>query len=201
MMELEVLTTPEQELYNLSEELMKLRAKAAELRRKIPAAEVQDYTFTGMNGEKITLSEIIGTHDELILIHNMGRSCRYCTLWADGFNGFTKHFESRAAFAVTSPDPYEIARKFSMERGWMFRLFSTEGTTFKSDMGFADANGEAQPGVSIFKKEADGRIVHVTKDYFGPGDDYCSIWNFFDLLPSGKEWEPQYHYISTVHKH
>jgi predicted dithiol-disulfide oxidoreductase (DUF899 family) len=198
---LEIITTPEQELYQLSDELMKLRAKAAELRRKIPAVEVQDYSLTGMSGEKVKLSEIFGYQDELILIHNMGRTCRSCTLWADGLNGFTKHFENRAAFALTSPDNYEIARKFSMERGWMFKIFSTEGTSFKRDMGFADISGEPQPGVSIFKKEPDGRIIHVTKDYFGPGDDYCSIWHFFDLLPSGKEWEPQYHYIQTTHKH
>ena len=198
---LEIITTPEQELYNFSEELRKLRAKAAEIRRKIPATEVEDYTFTGMSGEKVKLSEMFGTNSELILIHNMGRTCRSCTLWADGFNGFTKHFESRAAFAVTSPDNYETARKFSMERGWTFHLYSTEGTSFKRDMGFASVSGEPEPGVSIFKKEADGRIIHVTKDYFGPGDDYCSIWHFFDLLPMEKEWEPQYHYISTVHKH
>jgi predicted dithiol-disulfide oxidoreductase (DUF899 family) len=154
-----------------------------------------------MSGEKVMLSELFGSQNELILIHNMGRSCRYCTLWADGFNGFTKHFESRVAFVVTSPDSYEIARKFSLERGWTFRLFSTEETTFKRDMGFADEKGDPFPGVSIFKKE-DGKIIHVTKDFFGPGDDYCSIWHFFDLLPSKSEsWEPQYHYISTVHKH
>lgn len=186
----------------MSEELMKLRAKVGEIRRKIPPQEVQDYSFTGMSGEKTKLSEMFGSKNELILVHNMGRSCRYCTLWADGLNGFTKHFESRAAFAVTSPDDHETARKFSMERGWMFKLYSTEGTTFKRDMGFANEKGDPQPGVSIFKKETDGRIIHVTKDYFGPGDDYCSVWHFFDLLPSASDdWEPQYHYISTVHKH
>jgi predicted dithiol-disulfide oxidoreductase (DUF899 family) len=201
MLELEVVTTPEQELYNLTDELMQLRAKAAELRRKIPAVEVQDYTLTGMSGEKVKLSDMFGTNDEMILVHNMGRTCRYCTLWGDGLNGFTKHLESRAAFVVTSPDHYEIARKFSMERSWTFRLYSTEGTSFKKDMGFADDNGDVMPGVSIFRKESDGRIIHVTKDFFGPGDDYCSIWHFFDLLPSEKAWEPQYHYINTIHKH
>ncbi|MEI8133623.1 MAG: DUF899 family protein [bacterium] len=201
MLELEILKTPEQELYELTDELMALRARAAEIRRKIPAVPVENYSFTGMSGEQTSLLDMFGSHNEMILIHNMGRSCRYCTLWADGFNGFTKHFENRAAFVVTTPDNYEIARKFSMERGWMFRLFSTEGTSFKRDMGFASESGDVSPGFSIFKKEADGTIVHVTKDFFGPGDDYCSIWHFFDMLPSDTGWEPQYHYISTVHKH
>ena len=194
--------TPEQELFQLTDDLMKLRAKVAEVRRKIGAQEVMDYSFTGSSGEKIQLSEMFGSSSELILVHNMGRSCRYCTLWADGLNGFTKHLESRAAFVVTSPDNHDIQRKFAMERGWTFRLYSTEGTSFKRDMGFANEKDDPMPGVSIFKKAADGKIIHVTKDFFGPGDDYCSIWHFFDLLPSASdEWEPQYHYISTVHKH
>jgi predicted dithiol-disulfide oxidoreductase (DUF899 family) len=194
--------TPEQELFQLTDDLMKLRTKVAEVRRKIPAAEVQDYTLTGMSGEKIKLSEMFGSKDELILVHNMGRSCRYCTLWADGLNGFTKHLESRAAFVVTSPDDHETARKFAMERGWQFKLFSTEDTSFKRDMGFANEKNDPQPGVSIFKKEADGKITHIAKDFFGPGDDYCSIWHVFDLLPSASDdWEPQYHYIHTTHKH
>ncbi len=194
--------TAEQELFQLTDDLMKLRAKVAEVRRKIPAAEVQDYTMTGMSGEKIKLSEMFGSKNELILIHNMGRSCRYCTLWADGLSSSTKHFESRAAFVLTTPDDHETARKFAMERGWQFKMYSTEGTSFKCDMGFANEKNDPMPGVSIFKKEADGKIIHVTKDFFGPGDDYCSIWHFFDLLPSaGETWEPQYHYISTVHKH
>ncbi len=194
--------TAEQELFQLSDDLMKLRAKVAEVRRKIPAETVKDYSFTGSSGEKTMLSEMFGSSNELMLVHNMGRSCRYCTLWADGFIGFTKHLESRMAFVLTSPDNYEIQRKFAMERGWNFRMYSTEGTTFKRDMGFANEKDDPMPGVSIFRKEADGTITHVTKDFFGPGDDYCSIWHLFDLLPSASDdWEPQYHYISTVHKH
>ncbi|MDP4236828.1 MAG: DUF899 family protein, partial [Bacteroidota bacterium] len=162
--------TPEEELLQYSEDLMKLRAKGAEIRRRIPATEVPEYTFTGTSGEKVKLSEMFGSQNELVLIHNMGRSCRYCTLWGDGFNGFTKHFESRAAFALTSPDDHETARRFALERGWQFKLYSTEGTTFKRDMGFTDEKGEPLPGVSIFRKEPNGKIMHVTKDYFGPGD-------------------------------
>ncbi len=38
--------------------------------------------------------EMFGDKKQLLLIHNMGQGCRYCTLWADGFNGFLKHLES-----------------------------------------------------------------------------------------------------------
>ena len=39
------------------------------------------------------------------------------------------------------------------------------------------------PGVSVFEKSADGTIRRVAKDFFGPGDFYCNIWHFLDLLP------------------
>ncbi|HYM20008.1 MAG TPA: DUF899 family protein [Candidatus Kapabacteria bacterium] len=196
------MNSSEQGLKDIFDEITKLRARAAELRRTMGSSEVSNYTLTGTSGEKVTLSDMFGSKDELIVIHNMGRSCRYCTLWADGINGFTKHFESRAAFALTSPDDYETMRRFGMERGWMFKMYSTEGTSFKRDLGFEDEQGEPQPGVSVFKKSADGKILQTTKDYFGPGDDYCPIWHFFDLLPSSSDsWEPQYHYIQTQHKH
>jgi len=30
---------------------------------------------------------------------------------------------------------------------------------------------------------------------FSPGDDFCSLWHFFDLLPEGTgDWQPQYRY-------
>lgn len=53
-------------------------------------------------------------------------------------------------------------------------------------MGFERDNYQ-YPGVSTFKKEADGVIYLVANDAFGPGDDYSSPWHFFDLLDSGVE--------------
>jgi len=48
--------------------------------------------------------------------------------------------------------------------------------------------------VSVFKKQG-GKIVRVADTSFGPGDDFCSIWHFFDLLPEGAaDWQPKYKY-------
>ena len=41
-----------------------------------------------------TLLDLFGDRDTLLAIHNMGQGCRYCTLWADGFNGLLPHLES-----------------------------------------------------------------------------------------------------------
>ncbi len=183
-----------EELSRLEKELVDIRQRIAEVRRGLPAETVGDYTFKGPEGISVTLTECFGDKNELILIHNMGKKCPYCTLWADGFIGFTKHLEDRAAFVVTSPDDPETQRRFALDRGWNFKLYSTQGTTFKKDMGFEPEPGSYWPGVSIFKKDESGAIYHVTKAEFGPGDDYCAIWRLFELLPSKTDWEPKYHY-------
>ncbi len=157
--------------------------------------EVEDYTLTGSNGSKVRLSDLFEKKDNLILVHNMGRSCPYCTMWADGFNGVLDHMEDRAAFAVCSPDASSAQRKFASGRGWKFKMVSSKGSSFSKDMGFENKDGGAEPGVSVFHKNTDGRIFRVSKDEFGPGDEYCIVWHFFDLLPGGsKGWEPRFRY-------
>jgi len=35
----------------------------------------------------------------------------------------------------------------------------------------------------------------VSDASLGPGDDFCSVWHLFNLLPEGPDgWEPQYKY-------
>jgi predicted dithiol-disulfide oxidoreductase (DUF899 family) len=69
------------------------RGQIAELRQKMRDAQaavepepMRDYEFTTAEGS-LRLSQLFGTKRDLLVIHNMGRSCPNCTLWADGFNG------------------------------------------------------------------------------------------------------------------
>jgi len=157
--------------------------------------EVREYVLTDSEGGKAALSTLFGKKDDLILVHNMGRSCPYCTMWADGFNGVLDHLQDRAAFALVSPDAPSVQRKFAGSRGWKFKMFSSKGTSFSKDMGFEGEEGSPEPGVSVFHRTKDGRIFRVSKDEFGPGDEYCTVWHFFDLLPDGsKGWEPKFRY-------
>lgn len=184
----------EQEIENKEKELMRVKQELAALRKQHPSFIVENYTLKDTEGEKVHLDELFGEKKELIVIHNMGKSCSYCTLWADGFSGFTKHLENRAAFVLTSPDDYQTLSEFSKNRGWTFKSVSTRGTTFKEDLGFRNETG-FWPGVSILLKEEDGTITHYTKSSFGPGDDYCSIWSLFELLPEGAgSWVPKKRY-------
>ena len=48
--------------------------------------KVIDYDLVDSENQKIKLSQLFGTKKDLILVHNMGKSCPYCTMWAEGVN-------------------------------------------------------------------------------------------------------------------
>ena len=175
------------------------RQEIAELRQKMRAAQaeiepqvVQDYVFS-TTGAPRKLSELFGAKDDLILIHNMGKKCPSCTLWADGFNGVYHHLADRAAFVVSSPDSPSAQQDFAKSRGWRFPMVSHEGTTFAADMGYRSDKGGWLPGVSVFRKE-NGKILRVNNAGFQPFDDFCAAWNLFALLPGEANWTPKFSY-------
>jgi len=186
----------ERRICDAEEELRGVQQRLRELHQAMPEQEVEDYRFDTPEGE-VRLSALFGRHQELLLVHNMGSGCPYCTLWADGFNGMLPHFENRAGFAVISKDPPEAQRNFARSRGWRFRMASAERSPFTKDMGF-ESDGYPMPGVSTFRKDLAGRITRKTRAGFSPGDLYCSLWHLFDLLPFGAEgrdgWHPRFHY-------
>jgi predicted dithiol-disulfide oxidoreductase (DUF899 family) len=164
-----------------------IRDKMRETLASVEPQEVANYEFTNSAGA-VRLAELFGDHEDLILIHNMGVSCSYCTMWADGYNGIHQHVVTRAGFAVSSPDRPHVQKKFAESRGWKFPMVSHSGSTFAADMGYVSAKGGWMPGVSVFRREGDA-ILRVSDTGFSPGDDFCSLWHFFDLLPGGVgEW-------------
>ncbi len=185
----------QRQIQKLEKSIRAEKAKLAALRAKAPPEKVDDYTFVGALGERLRLSEFFGHRHELIVVHNMGRTCPYCTMWADGFNGLLPHLESRAAFLVESADDAHTQRRMAADRGWRFRMVSSRGTSFKGDMGYADEDGDPVPGVSSFVKRG-GDIYRVAHSRFGPGDNFCVGWDLFDLLPPPpKAWGPRFHYL------
>lgn len=183
------------EIKQTQDQIDELRKKLLELKKQQSAQSVQEYTFKDFDGNDISLAKLFGDKKDLIVIHNMGVSCMYCTLWADGFIGFTQHFEDRAAFVVVSNDDTQTQKEFHTKRSWNFKMLSSKDTHFFKDMGFVDEEQNPMPGVSTFHKNDDGSIVRIARDHFGPGDDYCAVWHFFDLLKDGFDgWSPKYSY-------
>jgi predicted dithiol-disulfide oxidoreductase (DUF899 family) len=170
-----------------------LRQEMRKLQSAVEPQPVEDYRFATGDGE-VRLSQLFGDKHDLFVIHNMGTSCPFCTLWADGFDGVYEQLANRAAFVVTSPDPPEVQRTFAARRGWRFPMASHDGTSFAGDMGYRGPDGGFRPGVSAFQKHA-GRIVRVADQGLQPLDDFCMVWHLFDLLPEGAGgWMPKFDY-------
>jgi predicted dithiol-disulfide oxidoreductase (DUF899 family) len=152
---------------------------------------VPDYAFRGEKGARVLLSDLFGSRSDLILVHNMGTGCAYCAMWADGFVGLLPHLEQRAAFVVTSPDDPQVQAEFAAKRGWPFRM-AAASREFIDDMGFTSQDGGMLPGVSCFARSPDGEIARVGRAEFEPGDAFCAVWHFFDLLAGGVgDWAPR----------
>jgi predicted dithiol-disulfide oxidoreductase (DUF899 family) len=180
----------------IQKQIQNLRQELTEARRTAPPEPIGDYDLTRPTGEAVHLSDFFGDKDDLIVIHNMGTGCSYCTLWADGFVSMLPHLQDRAGFVVVTPDSPTVQRAFATSRNWTFPMASAEGTSFFADLGFDGGDGKSpQPGFSALHRNADGTIERTGRDDFGPGDDYAPIWHFFDALKDGTDgWEPKYRY-------
>jgi predicted dithiol-disulfide oxidoreductase (DUF899 family) len=189
---------PDDEVAAISKQIEELKGKLSEARRRRPVEPVKDYDLLNQDGSTVKLSELFGDKDDLLVVHNMGRGCAYCTMWADGFVSMAPHLENRTAFVVVSPDEPTVQAAFAKSRGWTFRMASGANSDFIKDMGYLWSEGNQTgylPGLSAFHRNDDGSIVRTGKDEFGPGDDYCPPWRMFDLLAGGTgDWEPKYRY-------
>lgn len=182
------------ETETIQRQISDLKQKLVAARRKASPQPIRDYDLKDAEGKPVRLSDLFAGKSELMVIHNMGKRCPYCTLWADGFSGVADHLANRAPFVLSSPDDPRTLKEFATSRGWRFRAVSIHGTSFAKDLGFEKETGQFQPGVSTFTKSGD-KIARVAFDSFGPGDDYCALWHLLDLLPQGKgDWEPKYSY-------
>lgn len=184
--------TVERKLRKIYDKQLGLEREATLLKQKIGAKDVTDYVLAGPAGERTKLSAAFGKHEFMVLVHNMGKSCPYCTLWADSFNSIWRHVENgvpgmkqKAAFLVVSPDDPATQKKFARSRKWGFRMLSAKDTTLFGDLGFADDKGNPWPGVSILRRKG-RKITRVAKDFFGPGDRYNAIFSFFALMEEPK---------------
>ena len=183
----------------LEQQIFELNMKLVELRKSNSFdKEVPNYTFQTQNGDT-TLLELFGDNDKLLVIHNMGQGCRYCTLWADGFNGLVPHLESAMSVVLVSKDAPDIQRRFANARGWRFRLDSHSGGDYIREQSVQEEQ-DNMPGAVVYERKGD-KISRKNTCIFGPGDLYCSMWSLLGLAGlSASEWTPQYSYWKRPQK-
>ena len=180
------------EAETLELEIMQKAQQLATLRQAEGGIDVPDYTFDTGGGE-IRLSSLFGDHERLLMIHNMGQGCRYCTLWADGINGVLHHLEDAMAVALTSKDTPEIQRQMALDRGWRFRTVSHGGGDYMTEQCSMGEHAN-YPGAAVYHRKA-GKITRIGRTAFGPGDLYSPVWHFLALAGmSEQDWTPQFHY-------
>lgn len=193
----------EQRAASLQKEIRTKQKALDEVMREMTDHSALDaFTFQTPDGE-VSLESLFGDQDDLIVIHNMGVHCSYCTLWGDGLNGLLPHLENRAAVALCSPDAPDVQAAFAENRGWNFRMVSDTERTFTRAMGYArdveDEDGGTRtmvmPGFSTFTRDEDGTVRRVAHAPFGPGDAYCAVWHMMPLLEDGVDgWQPKFEY-------
>ncbi|MFO0827195.1 MAG: DUF899 family protein [Phycisphaerales bacterium] len=183
------------EVRAIEAEIETLKKRLSEARRRATPELVTDLALVARNGAPTSLSKLFGGRRDLLAVHNMGRRCVYCTLWADGFTGLWPHIDDRTAFVLVSEDEPAVLDEFARSRGWTFPVASMHGTDFATALGVAYEGTHQQPGVSAFHRRDDGSIVRTGYASFGPGDDFCAVWPMFDLLAGGaSEWSPKFKY-------
>jgi predicted dithiol-disulfide oxidoreductase (DUF899 family) len=181
-----------EQIKTLEKEIEEKKKELLALRKQVPPTPVQDYELVQRDGSSVRLSQLFGDYDEMLLIHNMGSGCAYCTLWGDGFNSLWAYLKSKCAFVLTSPDLAPEMARFVESRSWDYPCVSIHSTTLTKDFGF-DADFGTWPGVTAIKKHQDGSMTRHSQARFGPGDDYCAFWGLVDLLDAGVNgWEATY---------
>ena len=169
-----------------------LRSEINVMRQQAAAMPIEDYDLQRPDGSACKLSDFISVNEQLMLIHNMGFACPYCTLWADGLNAVWRYLEKRAGFVMLSNDRPDQQLAGMQKRGWTFPMATARGTSLFMDLGFQDkpaadgSPGGWWPGFStIYRK--DGQLHRHSAAVFGPGDDFCAIWHMFPLLQNNDE--------------
>lgn len=186
------------EIQKMEKEIKELSLKLSKLRRDSKLVPVKNYELKTLEG-KVHLMDLFGGKKFLFAIHNMGQGCRYCTLWADGFNAFLPHLEDQFSVVLLSKDDPETQRRFANSRGWRFRMVSHgDGEYLREQSVFDD--GKNHPGLVCYERSGD-QIFKKNSSSFGPGDQFCLIWHMLSLAGFSEEsWTPQYQYWKRPEK-
>jgi predicted dithiol-disulfide oxidoreductase (DUF899 family) len=189
----------------------RLRDRLSRQRRALPwQAVTKDYAFEGRDGRE-SLAELFAGRSQLVVYHFMfgpdwNAGCPHCSHWADSFDGVIVHLNQRdVTMVAVSRAPYAKLAAYQQRMGWRFKWLSSNGSDFNFDFGVSftpeqmrakkadynfrlqDPGASEREGVSVFHKDAKGRIFR-TYSTFARGIDMLSTdYQYLDLVPKGRD--------------
>ncbi len=184
----------QQEARQIELKIYEMQERLVQLRTQLAGQTVDDTELLTVAGPR-RLSDFFGDNELLILMHNMGTGCSYCTTYADGMNGILDHLRSRAEVLLVSPTEPNAHRAFADSRGWKFQVASLADGTLSDQLGFPP-DPAGYPGIAVLAKDATGQITVVCRGDYEPGDRYSPAWHVAALIDGSYEpgWSPRISY-------
>lgn len=194
-------------------------------RRALPWVKIEKaYRFESRRGS-VPLAELFGAKSQLVIQHFMlgpgwGEGCPSCSYMADHTDGMLPHLAARdvTMLAVSRAPLAEIAA-FKKRMGWCFEWVSSHGSDFNHDfhVSFTEdevASGKVEynytvqpfgsteaPGISVFRKDADGTIYHTYSVYGRGVELMMGTYRILDLTPKGRDEDNLEHTMEWVRYH
>jgi predicted dithiol-disulfide oxidoreductase (DUF899 family) len=193
-------------------ELRRHAERVASLRRDLPAGgEVSgDYRFVAEDGSEVTLVDLFGDHETLIVYSYMfgpqrEAPCPMCTSLMGGLDHKIADLRQRVAVAFTARSPIERLIEAKASRGWSdLPLYSDKSGEYTK--AYVSADDADMPAFNVFSRR-DGVIRHfwsdeITGDMADPGQDprgaveMDPLWLLLDISPEGRggDWHPSLTY-------
>lgn len=201
-----------QELLTKEIELRRQAEQVASLRRDLPpGGEVPaDYRFVAEDGFDVSLMDLFGEHETLIIYSYMfgpqrEGPCPMCTSLMGGLDHKIADIRQRVAIAFTARSPIERLIEAKAERGWSdLPVYSDSGGDYTR--AYVSADDADMPAYNVFSRR-DGVIRHfwsdeITGQMADPGQDprgaveMDPLWLLLDTSPEGRgaDWHPQLMY-------
>jgi predicted dithiol-disulfide oxidoreductase (DUF899 family) len=201
-----------QELLVEEIELRRHIERVAELRRNLPpgGAVQRDYHFVAEDGRQVSLADLFGEHDTLVVYSYMfgpqrAAPCPMCTSYMGGLDHKIADIRQRVGIAFTARSSIDRLIEAKAARGWAdLPVYSDESGDYTRD--YVSSNDGDVPAYNVFMRR-DGTIRHfwseeISGEMADPGQDPRSavemdpLWLLLDTTPEGRgtDWRPSLKY-------
>lgn len=203
----------------------RLRDKLSASRRKLPRVRIEKpYVFESPRG-RVKLADLFDGRSQLIVYHFMlgpgwEEGCKSCSYLMDHFAPAVLHLKARdVSFAAISHAPWAEIAPFKSRMGWSFNWVSSHGSDFNRDFhvsyteeeiaagkvyynyGLTEVPVEELPGLSVFTRDAAGRVYHTYSTYSRGLDPLIGTYQLLDLVPKGRDEAKLEHTMQWVRHH